>query len=303
MEKYHCNICGKKHPVFHGAKSPLPAILRDIPEKDWSRRVLENEGFYLIDKALATLEGYVQVFHEDDPSKSFFNWHVWVSVSPREFLSKIAFIESEKEVRLQGRLESEIMFYEDAVGLEVELVFDLFRDFPLVEIVESSEIKNDQNTPITTERVGELMNRLHHRELFVAPIYFDTPFTIRLLEELNNCKIKYGQGRFIISLISPKEVLFQIIPNSFLEATKDDRKGYGVHVAFDLDDELSVEHFERIKELESADSWSYHVIDGVSTYQLDLEQDHKKLVEIASKLIEDVFEEKTGQIEIDSFEI
>lgn len=66
MKNYKCKICGKKHPVFHGAKSLIPAILRDIPDNKWGKRVLENDGFYLLDKKYLIIDGYIQVFHETD---------------------------------------------------------------------------------------------------------------------------------------------------------------------------------------------------------------------------------------------
>ncbi|MEO0686029.1 MAG: DUF2199 domain-containing protein [Cyanobacteria bacterium J06649_11] len=303
MENYKCDICGKKHPVFRAMKSPSPAMIRDMSDKERDERVFEHDGLYIVDRKHMLLNGWIQIFHKDDISKSFFDWQAWVSVDAREFADKRSRFEMNKEVRIKGNLDSEVPFYEKEIGLEVEILFSPTQTIPTIHILEQSELKEDQSKPISTIRIQELMSRLHHRELFVPPVHFDTPFIIRLREELETCRAKYGPDAFIINVSSSTQVLFQIIPRKYLEGENDLQSGYGFHITFDFEDESSLEYYELLRHLDDNKNWQFHEIDGVPTYQLDVQNDETRLGELSVKLIEEVFLAQIGQIQVDSFEV
>lgn len=304
MENYKCQICGKKHPVFRGIENPLPAVLRDIPEAEWPGRVLDNDGrLFILDKKYAIISAYIQVFHQADTQSAFFNWQVWVSVDVHEFVSKNALFEENKEVVIAGHLESELFFYDDIVGLEVELHIHPQAAFPTLKATQKSELKEDQDSPISTDRIEALMSRIHHREIYDAPLHFDQSFTTRLLAELKSCKAKYKKGGFILSVSSPGEVIFQILPARLLENTSRKQQGYGLHLAFDFEDESSLEEFERLKHSAEYTDKNFHEVDGVPIYQMYTGEDHQKLCEVSVYLIEAVFLNDPAQVAIDSFEI
>ena len=303
MENYRCKICGKKHRVFRGIESPIPAVLREIPDDERDRRILENDSFYVLDKMHVILPGYIQVFHQSDTSASFFNWHVWVSVDARNFMSKIPLLQNNENVVISGRLESEMFFYQDVIGLDIELLIDPKASFPVIKVVNEGELKKDQQSPITTERVEELMSRLHHQEIYAPPEQYDTPFVTRLMEELKGCESKYKKGNFILNVSSPGEVIFQILPERLLEDSKGKRSGYGLHVAFDFEDEVSVEQFDRLKNLKEAENWKFCEVEGVPIYQLAVGKDVDGLCKVSVQLLKEVFQVDRSQVVIDSFEI
>lgn len=274
-----------------------------MSDKERDERVFEHDGLYIVDRKHMLLNGWIQIFHKDDISKSFFDWQAWVSVDAREFADKRSCFEMNKEVRIKGKLDSEVPFYEKEIGLEVEILFSPTQTIPTIHILEQSELKEDQSKPINTIRIQELMSRLHHRELFVPPVHFDTPFIIRLREELETCRIKYGPDGFIINVSSSTQVLFQIIPRKYLEGENDLQSGYGFHITFDFEDESSLEYYDLLRHLDDNENWQFHEIDGVPTYQLDVQSDETSLGEVSIKLIEKIFLAQIGQVQVDSFEV
>ncbi|WP_367391478.1 DUF2199 domain-containing protein [Lewinella sp. LCG006] len=303
MERYNCKVCGKKHPVFHGMKSPIPSILSELSEQEWKVRVVENDGGYLLDGAYVILDGYIQIFHKNDTSRAIFNWQVWVSFPVSEFMAKIPLVEKEEEVSIKGRLESELIFYDKSVGLRVETLNIASKDFRVIKVIEESEVRADQNQLIDDDRVTEIMSRIHHREIYEPPVSFDVPFYRRLKEELALCNAKYQPGHFIVNISTSKRVLFQLIPREFLEGQNNSKQGYGLHVVFNYDDEASMELLERFKEIAEGSDWLFHEIDGVPTYQIDLHEEEEKLQQIAVELLKKVYLMEESQIEIDSFEV
>lgn len=284
-------------------KSPMPAMIRNMSDKERDERVFEHDGLFIVDRKHMLLNGCIQIFHEEDASQSFFDWQAWVSVDAREFAGKRPHFEMNEEVRIKGKLNSEVIFYEKVVGLDVEMLFSPKQVIPTIHILEESELRRDQSEPINTMRIQEIMSRLHHRELFVAPTYFDTPLMIRLVEELKACKAKYALDGFIINVSSPAQMLFQIVPRKYLERVDKVEPGYGFHVTFDFEDESSLEHYELLRRLNHDHDWQYYEIGGVPTYQLEIGDDERKLGEVSIMLIKEVFLVPISQVKVDSFGI
>jgi hypothetical protein len=303
MERYNCKVCGKKHPIFHGMKSPMPSVLSELSDQEWKERVVENDGGYLLDRTYVILDGYIQIFHENDTSRAIFNWQVWVSFPVSEFMAKIRLIEKEEEVSIKGRLESELIFYDKSVGLRVETLNIASKDFRVIKVIEESEVRADQDQPIDDDRVTEIMSQIHHREIYESQVSFEAPFYRRLKEELDLCNAKYQPGRFIVNISTSGGVLFQLMPREFLEGQNNSKHGYGLHVVFDYDDEASMERLERFNEIAEGRDWIFYEIDGVPTYQIDLREEEEKLQQVAAKLFETVFLMDENQIAIDSFAV
>ena len=69
-------------------KSPMPAMIRNMSDKERDERVFEHDGLFIVDRKHMLLNGCIQIFHEEDASQSFFDWQAWVSVDAREFAGK-----------------------------------------------------------------------------------------------------------------------------------------------------------------------------------------------------------------------
>lgn len=303
MKKYKCHICNKEHPLYSRVESPLPAILRDMSDEEKEKRVFKNNETYLIDKEDVLIDGYIQIFHESNTAEALFSWQVWVSLPANEFAGQAGLFEINQVIKVRGKLESELLFYDEHIGLEIEWYVTPSLPQPIINIMEECEIKFDQSKPIDDERLSDLMSRLHHRELYEESLIFDEPFSSRLKEVINENNSKKSDSGHIINICSSSEVIFQILPRVFLEEINDTKAGFGFHVVFDEDDEVSIEQLARFKETDNFDDWDYHILDGIPAYQFDAGSSKEKVIMISNQLFEKVFLINEKQVIIDSFEV
>ncbi len=114
-------------------------------------------------------------------------------------------------------------------------------------------------------------------------------FATRLEEVIKSVKQAYLENNkdFVID-ISTNEVLFQIVSNSMLER-KGVIIGFGIHLPFDNSIEESKVLVERFTRLEYTNQFELHLLDGITTYQLDLGVDEKQLQELVEKSIQEVY--------------
>jgi hypothetical protein len=305
MDKYLCEICGKKHNVFRILESPLPDLITEIPEEERDSRVEEVVGLYLVDRKWLLGNGYLYIELENlnDP---IFYWQVWVSISPKDFQNCFEQLKVTDSVELNGVLQSELPFYPKSRGLEVKVQIHATNEFHLEIIVEEdSKLRDDQSKPITRERVIELMQFLNHNELFRKEKKYDNTFGERLKEELNYVEDKYIKKKkgFSINISSPNSVLFQIVSSEILEMNKNLQSGFGLHLSFDNSLEESKEEINKFRKQDYAKGFKYYELDGIPVYQIDLGIDKKRVGELVNFLIEDVYEQDIETIDIDSFEL
>jgi len=65
--------------------------------------------------------------------------------------------------------------------------------------------------------------------------------------------------------------------------------GFGIHLPFDNSIEESKVLVERFTRLEYTNQFELHLLDGITTYQLDLGVDEKQLQELVEKSIQEVY--------------
>jgi hypothetical protein len=305
MEKYKCKVCGKQHPVFRVLESPLPDLIEDIPEKERELRVEKLDCLFMVDKKSLLGSGYIYI-HMKGLEEPIFYWQVWTTIEPADFKKNLKKMMDGETVELRGRLESEIPFYSVSRGLESKMLIGGTNEIQLeVRIAEDSQLKEDQSKPITKERVIEMMQYIHHAELFVTEKKFDAPFYERLREELVFVEEKYIQKNknFAINISSQSSVLFQIINTSLLESGTVNSQGFGLHLSFDVTFEELKDRLEKFKTMAYEAEFEYHYLDGIPTYQIDLGNDKEGLEELVIKLLVDIYEQEIEKIEVESFEL
>lgn len=305
MEKYKCEICGKKHNVFRSLESPLPDLITDIPEKERESRVVEMEGFYVVDRKWFLGSGYILIEMENLDEPIFF-WQVWATIAPNDFQDNLQNLINGQTVELSGRLQSEIPFYPKSKGLESKVIIQASDELAIeIRVEEESKLKEDQLKPISKERVIELMQHINHQELFKEKKKFDKPFSERLKSELIFAEKEYLERKkdFAINISSTNSVLFQIINSKMLESNKNGNPGFGLHLSFDESFEESKEEIEKFRNQQYSKEFAYHDLDDIPTYQIDLGNDKERIEKLVKRLIDDVYEQEIETIETDNFEI
>lgn len=305
MEKYKCEICGKTHNVFRSLESPLPDLIADIPEEERESRLVEMEGFYIVDRKWFLGSGYILIEMENLDEPIFF-WQVWATIEPNDFQDNLQNLINGQTIEIRGRLQSEIPFYPRSKGLESKVIIQASDELAIeIRVEEESKLKGDQLKPITKERVIELMQHVNHHELFKEKKEFDKPFFERLKEELNYAEGEYikKDKDFAINISSPNSVLFQIISSRMLEKNTNGISGFGLHLSFDDSFEESREELEKFRMQDYSKDFEYYDLDEIPTYQIDLGNDKERIGELVKHLIENVYGQETETIDTDNFEI
>ena len=305
MEKYKCDICGKKHNVFRSIESPLPELISDIPEEERENRIYDMKGIYIIDKEKLLGNGFILIEMEnlDEP---IFYWQVWVQISIKGFQDNLEQLKNGDRVELKGKLLSQIPFYSKSNGLKSKVIIQASNEIEIeVRIDEDSQLKEDQSKPISEKRVIEIMQRLNHYELFKEIKKFDKPFSQRLMDELNFAEKEYikTEKGFVININSPNTTLFQIVNSNMLESKVGDKKGFGLHLSFDDSFDESIEEISKFRNQYYFNNFNYHYLDEIPTYQIELEMDKEQIKKLVIQIIQNVYEKNLETVEIDNFEI
>lgn len=304
MNKYECRICGKSHNIFRVIECPEPDLLTELSEDEKRKRVEKIDGFYLLDQNTLFGNGMLLIDMEglDEP---IFYWKVWVSMSPREFYDNLEQIITYESTELNGKLESEIPFYEKSKGLQVGIKFVTTDEIQLnIRIKENSQIKQDQSKPISKERFEEIMGNINHPELFRNIAEFEIPFLKRLTKELDHIQSDYikAERYFVTNIMSSRSVILQIISNQMLHKKSNKISGFGIHLSFDESFEESAEELKNFKIQGFDKDFLFSNIDEVPIYQIDLGLDIERIKTMIVKLVENVFEENIERLELETFE-
>ncbi len=161
MDNYTCDICGKTHKISRGLEATQPERILAIPDSVIVNRVQEIQGSYILDNKTFILKGDIFIYKKEETTP-FFNWSVWVSLSLSDFQAQSEKLSKRENVEFSGQLETNLPFYEKTKGLKVKIFINLDYDYAVVKIDESSKIRNDQVNKINTERVIELLQKIHH---------------------------------------------------------------------------------------------------------------------------------------------
>jgi hypothetical protein len=88
---------------------------------------------------------------------------------------------------LEGELESELIFYDNIIGLGAELHFNPSKSELEVSITENSVLKEDQVNGVDEDRIVAMMKSIHHHGDSKAMVFAE-PFSERLALQLQNIK-------------------------------------------------------------------------------------------------------------------
>jgi len=266
---------------------------------DKEARVQEFEEFLVVDNTRIFFKATVEVFWEGQ-SSPFFSWNTWGETTRETFLPAGQKLQAGEPASFPGSIPSITVFYEP--GGHLNCTFTIFPEEgkTIVSVDTPSQLKTDQSKPITTERVIELMNRLHHREDKNTGQKDNRPFDERLKESLEIAQKDYldKKKQVCITLLASPAIGCQIVSSSILEISTDAAVGLGLHLPFDEATERGI--FENHPE---AKHFHLHVWDGIPTWQRDFGMDFEQLLNVTMMLLIEVFKVDVEKIELDVFEV
>lgn len=302
MNYYTCKICKRKHSIYYGLDIPEPESIGEISEEERELRVQFFEDKYVIDRKNLLIKGEIEIVLDKSKDQALI-LRVWTSIDIEEFEKLINGFESDSVLEIKGEIDNELPLYDDLRGIKVIVIFDPSKEYPKIQIETESQIKEDQVELISEDRMLELMNRFHHPELSRERIKFAKDFAERFTETLEEVERQFFRRRkqFVITLSSPRTLLFQIVASEMLVNPIGKGTGYGLHIAFDDTDIETKEELEKFEGSEYADEFDCVEIDDIVTYQKDFKKDKEELKQMVTDLITKFHEEEIEEIEVDFF--
>ncbi len=302
MEKYQCEICGKKHTIYYGSSSPEPDYLHGLSEEERAKRVETLGYLFLIDKSFLIVKG--TIFIEVKELSKWVYFEVWVRIEVEDFKKKLKEEENENyDIPLYGKIESELFFYENIKNLKVEVFFPTGGDndriqFEIAE--ENNTIYLDQKNGISKEKLISWMQKMNHPK----PIKKDSKkesFQVRFKKIIKEAKTDYfaKQKSFIID-VGGGMILFQIVSPDILGLEKK-KKGFVIYLPFDISNSDTETELEIFKKTKYFNKFEHEVFDEIPTYYLMIENE-KRLIDLSTKIIKEVYEVENEAVEFDVFE-
>jgi len=169
MKKYLCEVCGKKHDIYRGIRSPLPEIFDEIPDDEKDSRITNLGNIYIIDKDTVLGLGNI-IIEMENLDEPIFCWEVWVKISMKSLAQHVEEFKTKSVVELEAILLSELPFYEKSKGLKLKVFIPTSDDDNIeIRVEESSSLKADQSIPITEKRMIEIIESGTATTRFMQP--------------------------------------------------------------------------------------------------------------------------------------
>jgi len=304
MDKYNCEICGKKHAIYTSLEIPFPRIISEIEEKERDNRVKEIDGFYIVDDTLLFANGWVNI-EVEGKEFPFFYWKTWTSISKEKFMDNLEELNSGNVIEFDGKLEEDLPFYLNSIDLKSKTLIQAANEGMIVEILiqEESKLKEDQSKPISEKRMIEIMQMIHHHPKREKSVNLDKTFRVRLLEELEKTQGYLKSDKNFAINIGTGTTLFQIVSNEMLETKRYRELGFGLHLSFDDSFDEMNEEISKFRSKEYSKRFDFYNLDDIPTYQIDLGTNIDELVVLVQSILIEVYGENIEMIEMDSFEI
>jgi hypothetical protein len=282
---------------------PPPPAITSIPEVDRPHRLRQNQAFFFIDERRLFINAYLHLFLEGQ-SKPFFSWSLWVELSTSEYHILQPLLATGNPVKFRGRLAPPPLLYPAGEELSCDvIVFPDAEREPEIIVLTPGELMTDQATPITAARVQALMARVHHHpEDLVAD---NPPFAERFRAVLAKAQRLYldeGKG-FCLGIAIQGYITLQVGSSAILENTTPSSRGFGIHLPLDASCPENRMVAERMRQWPAGKDFACFDLDGVLTYQFDVEEDEDKLTVLVKGLIADVFLSEVENAEFDLFEV
>jgi len=304
MEKYLCEICGKKHDIYYGLGAMEPDYILRLSDEERTKRVEKVGLLLLIDKTFLIVKG--TIFIEIKDISKWFSFKVWVRIEIKDFQDRLEEWENETfDNPLLGKLEGELYIYDKTKNLNVKILFPTKEggsEDVIFEVMDENHIMyGDQKNGISKEKIIGWMQDMNHPK----PNEKDSKkesFQVGFEKIIKKAKTDYlaKQKIFIIDVAEGSMLLFQIVSPTILDSVKTE-KGFVIYLPFDTSGEEAKEELERFKKTTYFEVFELDVFDGMPTYYLAFE-DEKKLIKLCAKIIKDVYQVEVEKVEFDIME-
>lgn len=161
MKKYKCPICQNEHDIYYGFKYPVDMAVENFLREE-SAELLVHDGYYIWKKKIIVMPVEIEF-----PSYSEENiyFQTWVEIKVDELKEQYENKKLEL-IKLNGKLIWDLeLFYPNTKGLHVEVIYSPSQSTTILasaNIIDESEIRNDQINGISMERHHELLGRMYH---------------------------------------------------------------------------------------------------------------------------------------------
>ena len=91
--------------------------------------------------------------------------------------------------------------------------------------------------------------------------------------------------------------------NKLIDSPSEERRGFALHLSFDESFEESLEEISNFRNEEYSKEFDFIVLDEIPTFQIDLGLNKKRIYELVSSIISNVYKENLETIEVSHFEI
>lgn len=301
MEKYKCEICNKKHAVYYSSTGGIPQSVLEIKLKEETERIEElSEYLHLVDKKDVFVKGIITI--ETTFNKYPITHEAWIEIPIKEYVSQIEQAKEKTDLELHGTIASVLPFFQNVIGLKAKWILDKENQIGEIIVETESQLKEDQQNPITETRMARMMEFVHHPELHKTKKIFSKSFEERFNEIVKKAETEFSKkGRyFLIDVSNIKEILFQLISSEMLST---ESKGeIGIHISNDEQNE----NYEMVKKEMSKLSVSNSIkeikLDEIETYQKSYSFTDVNLIEDVKQIIKMVYGEDIEELEIEIHE-
>lgn len=301
MKKYTCEVCDKVHAVYYNSDYPLPDSISEIYNSDQLGRIKKlADTAFIIDNEILVIKGNLQI--QTDFSDNLIEHYVWTEIPVETFDEKFEELKMGAQIKLKGKLLSILPFYEKSKNLETTLILDRSNILGRLIIESESQIKSDQESPITKNRFIQMMQRINHPEIWKEKRILNKSFKDRLSDILNKAALEFRfKGRkFVINIENNREILFQLISSELLAFPTNNQ--IGLHLSNDSANFNYKEIKSRMRDLYKNNSIEKLSLDNIETYQKSYKIDTEQIFLDLILIIENVFEENIDEIELSIFE-
>jgi len=302
MEKYKCHICKKKHSVYYSSTGGIPKFLLEIRMNEELDRIEElSDDFLLIDKEKVIVRGNIMI--ETNFTENSIFHEAWISIPLYNYLEQIEQTNGKPLLELTGEIASELPFFQNLVGLAAKWSYSEKQGYAKIDIVDESQLRKDQSKPISKDRVIEMMQLIHHPELYKKKKIFEKQFQERFNEILTKAKLEFSAKSklFLIDISNLKEVLVQLISSEMLSNAENN--GIGIHLSNDEANENFTEVQERMSLINKDAKFRRFKLDNIETYQKKYEFGDTKLFDELKLICESIYEQNIDELEIEISEM
>ena len=298
MEKYNCEICNKKHAVYYSSTGGFPQSVLEIKLKEETERIEElSEYLHLVDKKDIFVKGIITI--ETTFNEYPITHEAWIEIPIKEYVSQIEKAKGKIDLELHGTMAPVLPFFQNIIGIKAKWILDKENQIGQIIAQTESQLKEDQQNPITEKRMTKMMEFLHHPELNKKKKIFSKSFEERFNEIVKKAETEFSKkGRyFLIDVSSLKEILFQLISSEMLST---ETKGeIGIHISNDEPNENYKAVKKEMSKLCVSNMIKEIKLDKIETYQKNYSFADKGLIEDVEHIIKMVYGEEKEELEIE----